>query len=131
LKALAQLEDGVAGDRKQRSKQGLVTEFLQMRNWFVNAALTLVIYGATWYYLYRYSTARLDAADQTMLGYFLYRVIHVLPLLALVMVVMGFIERRQKAVDDRERKRIRYEATMELNRLQREDREVRGGRKPS
>ena len=121
----------MAGEGKKKAKQGAMEALLRTRNWFVNAGLTLVIYGVVWYYLVKYSSARLDPDDQSALGYFLLHVIHALPLLALVMVVLGLFERRQRAEEDAERKRMRYEATMELSRLRREETGGRGGEKPS
>jgi hypothetical protein len=121
----------VAEEGKKKAKQGAMATLLQTRNWFLNAGLTLVIYGVVWYYLARYSSVRMGPVEETPLGYFLLHVIHVLPLLALTMVVLGLFERKQRAEQERERKRKRYEATMEISRLRREETGGRGGKPPS
>ena len=94
----------LAGRKKPRKP------LLQRRNWFVSAGLVMLIYVSL------QVTLRLYWGDTT----FIISSTHALPLIAVLMVLLGYIEKRQKEEQDREIKKKRYEVRMELSRIQRE-----------
>ena len=82
-------------------KKNAFTRFLQQRNWFVSAGLVMLIY----------------ITGQLSLGFYLVdtsnirMVFHALPLIAILMVVLGILEKRQGQELDRERKNSRTPTT--------------------
>ncbi|MFO8056389.1 MAG: hypothetical protein R6V10_03740 [bacterium] len=82
--------------------------FLKRQNWFLSAGLTFFIYILL-IVITRYAPA--EAREGIL------KLIHVIPLLAVFMIVIGFAEKKRKEDWDRERKRKRYETTMRLSKM--------------
>jgi hypothetical protein len=102
---------------ERKGDKGWLSDLLQQRNWFLSAGLVVVIYPLIWYYLRTYSSFALEGEESTWLGSFAMRAVHVLPVIAAGLLAMGVLEKRRQESADRERKKKRYEATLEINRL--------------
>ena len=93
----------MAGKGKQR------TPLLKRRNWFVSAGLLIALYLIMLLILRQFP----DSSP-------LMTMCHALPLIAILMVALGFLEKRKQEQEHRERARKRYEARMEISRAQRQ-----------
>jgi len=94
----------------QRKKRKI--PFFQRKDWTVSAVLVLVIYGVLLLAVY------LHVDDPGTL----YNTVHVLPLVAVLMFVLGYIEKRNRESEETERKAKRLQARTTLSRLEREAR---------
>jgi hypothetical protein len=86
------------------------TPLLQRRNWFVSAGLVFLVYLALLY------TLSHIGGDNTLLM----NMSHVLPLIALLMVVLGLFDKKREEEKERERAKNRYQTRMEMSKAQRE-----------
>lgn len=112
---------------KKKKSKGWLTEFLEQRNYYLAGVLILIIYGAVYFYIAT-DWAPQYADDPGPARDFIKNITHILPLLAIIMFVMGYLDRRQKRDDERERAQKRYQATLEISRL---DRQARPAAPPS
>ena len=94
----------------QRKKRK--TPFLQRRDWNISAILVLIIYGLLLITLCLYVK---DPGP-------LYNTVHALPLVAVLMFILGYIEKKNQEAEETERKAKRLQARTTLSRLERESR---------
>ena len=85
-------------------------EFLNRDNWYAAAGAVILLYVVTSVTLRYYF---IDTSD-------LQKILHSLPLIAALMVVIGYFDKKRKEEADRIKKKKRYEARLEISRLQRE-----------
>jgi len=92
--------------KKDRKKESL----FKRRDWFLSGGLIIFIYLVLLISIYGYMEDR---------AYIVY-VIHVLPLLVACLFMLGYFDKRKKEESLREKKQKRYQARLELSRIQRE-----------
>ena len=102
------MQKEVFPERKQE-KQGL----LKRRDWFVSGALVLVIY------VILLAAMSLYLAEES----YIEDVIHALPAIAAVLFILGWYEKRTKELEEKERRKKRYQARMYLSRLKKDTRD--------
>ncbi len=85
--------------------------FLKRENRFISAGLAFFIY------IVLFLLMPLVPSDLkgTML-----LLIHIVPVMAVFLIILGIVEKKQKEEKDRERKRKRYETTMALSKIRRQ-----------
>ena len=105
--------------KKKKRQESRVSTFLKQDNWYVSAGLVMLIYPVIWYYLSTDWT-QFNTEGPSAFALFLRNVIHVMPALALVMVVLGYFDKKKKDELDAERKKAKYQATLTMDRAQRE-----------
>jgi len=81
--------------------------FLKQQNWFLGAILVLVIYGTMLILVYGY----LPETDYIEI------VVHILPVIVVFMLILGWLDKKSRESSERERKTKRYQARMVLSRL--------------
>jgi hypothetical protein len=79
------------------------------QNWFFSAALVGGLYVVMVIFIYRF---RVEASGVE-------NFIHLLPLLSVLMVGVGILDKRKKEEDDAVRKKAKYEMTKELMKAER------------
>lgn len=84
--------------------------FLKQENRFIAGGLVLLIYVIMLLYLRIY----LEGEHIVKL------LVHVMPVFAAGLFIMGYFDRRRQEQEEKERKKKRYQARMTLSRLQRE-----------
>ena len=85
-------------------------DFIRQDNWYVAAGLVVVLYIVTSVTLRFYF---IETSDMQ-------KILHVLPLIAALMVVIGRFEKKRRDEALRIRRKKRYEARLEISRLKRE-----------
>jgi hypothetical protein len=97
--------EGVLGNPQKRFK-----DFIKQDNWYVAAGLVFLLYIVTSITLRFYF---IDTSDMQ-------KILHVLPVIAVFMIIIGYFEKRRMEESDRLKKKKRYEARLEISKFQRE-----------
>jgi hypothetical protein len=85
-------------------------DFIKQDNWYVAAGLVFLLYIIISISLRYYF---IDTSDMQ-------KILHVLPVIALFMIIIGRYEKRRREESDRIKKKMRYEARLEISKFQRE-----------